>query len=174
MPKTSIVFAAALAVFMSGPLNFIAAYAQQGTKVLSKHKDWALYSHTGEPATICFISAKPREKEPKDFDKDPSYFYISAWPDDGVKAEVSVKIGTQLQDGSDVDIQIGSSRYKLFIKEDKAFVNDATQELKLIESMKRGSFMKVSSTVSDGTRLEETYSLLGVTAAVNALRRGCS
>jgi len=169
MPKTSIVFAAALAFVMSASI----AHAQ-ATKVVEKFKDWVLYSHSGAPAKICFISAQPREKKPAEYDKDPSYFYISAWPDDGVKAEISVKIGKELQNGSDVSIQIGGSRYKLFAKGDKAFVGDATEELKLIEAMKRGSFMVVRATVSDGTALEETYSLLGVTAAVNSLRRGCA
>jgi len=168
MPKTSIVFVAVFAVVMS--VSFAHA---QSTKVVNKFKDWALYSHTGEPATICFISAQPREKKPKEYDKPPSFFYVSAWPNDGVKAEVSIKIGRELQNGSEVTVQIGGRRYRLFSKGDKAFVEDATQELKLIEAMKSGSFMVVRATINDGTQLQETYSLLGVTAAVNAMRRGC-
>ncbi len=168
MPKTSIVFAAALAVVMSAS----AAHAQ-ATQVVEKFKDWVLYSHTGQPAKICFISAQPREKKPSGYAKEPSYFYISAWPDNGIKAEVSVNIGKDLESGSGVTVQIGGSRYRLFTKGNKAFVEQPNDEIKLIEAMKKGSFMVVRATVSDGTAIEETYSLLGVTAAVNSLRRGC-
>ena len=68
---------------------------------------------------------------------------------------------------------IGNSRFALFTKGDKAFVSDATQELKLIDSMKRGSFMTVRAVTNDGTSISDTYSLIGVTAAVNALAGGC-
>ncbi len=159
---------AALAVSLSA----VTAHAQ-ATKVLKKFNDWVLYSHSGAPANICFVSAQPRESEPAGYAKDRSYFYVSAWPDDGVKAEISIKIGKQLQDGSDVTVQIGSSRYALFTKGDKAFVSDPTQELKLIDSMKRGSFMTVKAVTTDGTSITEKYSLIGVTAAVNALNGGC-
>ncbi len=169
MSKKSLVAAAMLGTLMAAG----SAHAQ-ATKVIKKFNDWVLYSHSGEPANICFVSAQPRETAPAGYAKERSYFYVSAWPDDGVKAEISIKIGKELQGGSNVTVQIGSSRFDLFTKGDKAFVSDATQELKLIEAMKRGSFMKVSATTSDGTGIEETYSLIGVTAAVNSLTDGCS
>ena len=146
----------------------------QSTKVVQKFGDWVLYSHSGAPATICFITAQPRETKPVGYSKERSYFYVSAWPNDGVKAEISIKIGKSLQNGSKVRVQIGNSRYELFTKGDKAFVEDPTQELKLIDSMKRGSFMTVSAVVSDGTTVADTYSLIGVTNAVNSLSAGCS
>lgn len=145
----------------------------QSTKVVQKFGDWVLYSHSGAPATICFITAQPRETKPVGYAKERSYFYVSAWPNDGVKAEISVKIGKPLQNGSQVTVQIGNSRYNLFSKGDKAFVEDPTQELKLIDSMKRGSFMTVSATTDDGTTVADTYSLIGVTNAVNSLSGGC-
>jgi len=168
MPKTSIVFAAALAVAMSTS----SAHAQ-ATKVVQKFRDWVLYSHTGDPETICFIASQPGEKKPTGYNKQPSYFYISAWPDSGIKAEISVNIRKELESDSTVTVQIGGSRYRLFTKDNKAFVEKPNEEIKLIESMKRGSFMVVRATVNDGTAIEETYSLLGVTAAVNSLRKGC-
>ena len=146
----------------------------QSTKVLQKFKDWALYSHSGNPADICFVTGQPRESKPVGYKKERSYFYVSSWPKDGVKAEVSIKVGKPLRDGSEVRIQIGNSRFTLFTKNDKAFVSDPTQELKLIDSMKRGSYMFVRATTNDGTAIEDVYSLSGVTAAVNMLNQGCS
>jgi invasion protein IalB len=169
MSKNSV----ATAVLLAAVLAAGAAHAQ-ATKVVNKFNDWVLYTHSGEPATICFISAQPRETAPAGYNKDRSYFYVSAWPNDGVKAEVSVKMGKDLRDGSNVSVQIGNARFSLFVKGDKAFVTEATEELKLLDAMKRGSFMKVSATTNDGTSIEDTYSLIGVTAAVNSLSEGCN
>ncbi|MEM6495182.1 MAG: invasion associated locus B family protein [Pseudomonadota bacterium] len=166
-------------ITLGAALYFIAVLATsvahaQDTKVIQKFNDWVLYSHAGNPANICFLTAQPRETKPAGYAKERSYFYVSSWPNDGVKAEISVKIGKNLQNGSKVNIQIGSSRYSLFTKGDKAFVEDPNQELKLIDSMKRGSFMFVRGTTADGTAIEDVYSLSGVTAAVNTLsQNGC-
>ena len=169
MSKAKSAIAAAAAVLFATA----GVASAQSTKVVQKFNDWVLYSHSGAPNEICFLSAQPRETTPQGYQRERSYFYVSAWPKDGVKAEISVKLGKELQNGSDVQIQIGNSRYKLFTKGDKAFVEDPTQELKLIDSMKRGSFMVVRATVADGTAVSDTYSLIGVTNAVNTLSQGC-
>lgn len=151
----------------------VSVASAQSTKVVQKFNDWVLYSHSGEPNDICFLTAQPRETTPEGYSRDRSYFYVSAWPKDGVKAEISVKMGKELQNGSNVQVQIGNSRFRLFTKGDKAFVEDPTEELKLIDSMKRGSFMVIRATVADGTTISDTYSLIGVTNAVNTLSQGC-
>ena len=169
MPMKSVIITAALTLLVSA-----AAAQAQATKVVKKFNDWVLYSHSGAPATICFISAQPRETKPAGAKKNRSYFYVSAWPSDGVKAEISVNMGDPLSQGTDVTVRIGSASYKLFSKGQKAYVSDPTDELKLINSMKAGSFMTVSAQMSDGTSISDTYSLIGVTAAVNSLSGGCS
>ncbi|NQX80353.1 MAG: hypothetical protein HRT83_07405, partial [Hyphomicrobiaceae bacterium] len=168
MSKTLMAFTVIFVTFVQ-----VSAVSAQSTKIIKRFQDWVLYSHKGAPATICFISARPREKKPNKFSKKESYFYISAWPDNGVKAEVSVNIRNELQNGSTVTAQIGGARYRLFTKGNKAFVEKPSEEIKLIEAMKRGSFMVVRATSRDGIKIVETYSLLGVTSAINSLRKGC-
>ncbi|MGI9525043.1 MAG: invasion associated locus B family protein [Hyphomicrobiaceae bacterium] len=150
------------------------ANAQSTTKVVQKFRDWVLYSHNGSSANICFLSTWPKKKNPAGYNRGRSYFYISAWPKDGVKAEVSIKLAKQLRDGSSVSIRIGGERYSLFTKDNEAFVSDPTRELKLINSMKRGSRMFVRATTADGTEIEDEYSLSGVTAGVNKMTVHCS
>ena len=61
----------------------------------------------------------------------------------------------------------------LFAKDDKAFVADPTEELKLIEAMKRGSSMKVDATSDSGSSTSDTYSLMGISAALRGLSDTC-
>lgn len=154
-------------------LTLLAAPALAQTKVVENFKDWTLYQHSGAPADICFITSQPKEASPPGALSDRSFFYVSSWPRDGVKAEISVKIGRALKPGAPVIVQIGNSKFELFTKGDKAFVNDPTEELKLLDTMKRGSFMVIKATSAAGQETTETYSLIGVTKAISTLAKGC-
>lgn len=162
---------AAIAILFAS-LATLPAHAQ-GTKVVKAFNAWTLYSHQGAPADICFISTQPRETKPSELQRDRAYFYVSSWVKDGIRSQVSVLLGYDLEDQSAITVTIGGSQYELFAKDGKAFVGDATQELKLIDAMKRGNFMTVKAKTKDGTETTDTYSLIGATAAMNALRAGC-
>ena len=150
----------------------IPAHAQ-GTKVVNAYDSWTLYSHKGSPANICFVTSQPKETKPANVRRDRAYFYVSSWNGDGIRNQISVLMGYDMPDESDVEIRIGSRRFKLFSKADKAFVSSATDEQQLITAMKRGSFMTVTASMKDGTRTSDTYSLIGVTQAINSLGNGC-
>jgi len=145
----------------------------QTPKLVGEFKDWQVHENDGVPARICFATSQPRETSPRGISRNAAYFYVSAWPKDGVKAEVSLKLGFTAPDDSNVLVQIGSNRFQLFAKGDKAFVADPRDELKLIAAMKRGSFMTVTAKTSNGATVKDTYSLIGVTQAMNAIDR-CS
>ncbi|MEL6298180.1 MAG: invasion associated locus B family protein [Pseudomonadota bacterium] len=147
----------------------LSAGATAATKLTTKFKDWEVYQHSGSPADICFATSKPKETAPRGISRDSAYFYVSAWPKDGVKAEISLKLGYEIEQGSDVVVQIGNGRFRLFPKGDKAFVRDPRDELKLIEAMKGGSFMVVTAKSESGTSTKDTYSLIGVTKAIGAI-----
>ena len=133
-----------------------------------------MYQHTGNPADICFITSQPKEATPPGTLSGRGFFYVSSWPRDGVKAEISIKLSHSPKPGSTVTVQIGNSKFELFTKGDKAFVSDQTEELKLLDTMKRGSFMVIKATNAAGQETTETYSLIGVTKAISTLAKGCS
>jgi invasion protein IalB len=136
--------------------------------------DWGLFIHDAAPARICFVAAQPKEQEPKTAKRDPAYFYVSAWPKDGVKGEVSVKLGYPIRKGSEVQVQIGTDTFRLFAAEERAFVGDPTAELKLIEAMKKGARMVVKGTSERGTATTDGYSLGGLSQALAAMVAACS
>jgi invasion protein IalB len=165
--RIALAFVAMTSIVSSHPLD--------AATVVNTFNDWTLYSDT-TAQTICFLAARPTTSVPTDMQRDESLFYISAWPTDGVKAEVSVKLGVPAKKASDPTVSITgqtSANFKLFAKDDRAFVQDTTQELKLLDAMKKGSKLTVQSTSDRGTSLTDTYSLQGITAALQALQAGC-
>src|SRR5262245_66534639 len=90
------------------------ALAQEAT-LLEKFKDWTAYAGTGTPK-VCFAVAKPTESNPKKIKRGPILFYISQWPSDKVKNEVSVKMGYPFGDGAKNTVTVGTEQLELFTK----------------------------------------------------------
>ncbi len=167
-------------------LLIAAAIPAQAANVLGKFGDWTLYSNEGPGvAKLCFVATPPAATEPTGLKRDPALLYISAWPTDGVKGEVSVKLGFPIKKASEPVLAVtggsaggagggtAGASFKLFIKDDRAFVADATAELKLLEAMKKGTKLSVQSVSERGTSITDTFSLTGITAALAGLGSGC-
>ena len=155
-----------------GLLASLPARAQEGTRVVGKFGDWTLYVHDGA-AKICFLAAEPKTSEPKGANRDAVLFYVSGWPKDGVKSEASVKLGYAIKKGAPATATIGSASFKLLAADDRGFVADPTDELKLIEAMKKGASLVISATSERGTATKDTFSLQGIGQGLAALANGC-
>lgn len=150
----------------------LAAHAQ-ATTVEGTFGSWSLYSNESAGARLCFAAATPAEKKPATATRGPTLLYVSAWPKDGIRSEVSVKLGYPVKPDSTVTVTIGTDTFSLFPKEERAYVADATQELKLVEALKKGSKADVTATSARGTETTDTYTLSGLTQALTELSKTC-
>jgi invasion protein IalB len=142
---------------------------------LNTYSGWTLYSEASAQK-ICFLAQTPTGTVPTDIQREAALMYVSAWPKDGVKAEVSIKLGFAAKKSSETLISIKgqtAATFKLFVKDDHAFVQDTTQELKLLDAMKKGSTLTVQAVSERGITVTDTYSLQGLTSALQALGNGC-
>jgi Invasion associated locus B (IalB) protein len=135
--------------------------------------DWTLYADGNTPHLFCFVTSEPQASDPKTASRDAPRAYISAWPKDGVKGEVSFRMGFPVKKDSEGSAAVAAATYKLFGASDRAFVKDATQELKLIETLKSATQLTVAATSERGTAVTDTYSLTGLAAALQKLQTAC-
>lgn len=164
--------AGALAVSAMGVAASGAASAQ-GANTLGTFGNWSLNATPDANGKTCFAATQPTQKEPAAANRAPVVLYVSAWPKEGVKSEISIKLGYKIKSGSDVVVTVGTATFKLFGKDDRAFIADPTQELKLIEEMKKGSKLVVQATSERGTATTDTYTLAGMTQALKSLAQSC-
>ncbi|MGE3529140.1 MAG: invasion associated locus B family protein [Methyloceanibacter sp.] len=148
------------------------ALAQEVTR-LEQYKDWTAYAGKGTPK-VCFAVAKPTESSPKNVKRGPILFYISQWPGDKVTNEISVKMGYPFSEGAKTTVTIGSEKFEMFTKDEGAFVEKPEMETKLIEAMKSGNSMKIQGKSSRGTATTDTYSLNGLSDALDRAAKECS
>jgi invasion protein IalB len=135
--------------------------------------DWIVHQNGGEGPKICFAATQPKTKEPAGANRSKIVLYVSAWPKEGVKSEFSVKLGYRIKPDSPVAVTVGDAAFQLFADEDRAYVADATEELKLIEAMKKSSKLVVQATSTRGTQTTDTYSLSGLGQALDAVATAC-
>lgn len=145
------------------------ARAETGAVVAGKFGDWTVHQSTGEGAKICFTTSEPKTKEPAGANRGTILAYVSAWPKDGVKGEPSFRVGYSIKTGSMGTVAVGNDKFALFGREDRAYVADATEELKLLEAMKKGQKLIVQATSERGTTTTDTYSLQGFVQAMQAV-----
>jgi hypothetical protein len=145
----------------------------QTVKSVGTFSSWTAFTHGEGGSLLCFATAQPTKQEPTGAKRNPAFVYVSSWPKDGVKAEVSVRVGYPLKVGSDVTMAIGNASFKLFVHGDRAYIADAGDELKLIDAMRRGSTMTIVGTSERGTTTTDTYSLAGITQALQVVATSC-
>lgn len=145
----------------------------QNIKSIGTFSSWTAFSHGDSGSLLCFATAQPTKQEPAGAKRSPAFIYVSSWPKDGVKAEVSVRVGYPLRGGSEVTLAVGSANFKLFVHGDRAYVADAGDELKLLDAMRKGSTMTVMGTSERGTTTTDTYSLAGISQALQAVATNC-
>lgn len=145
----------------------------QTPQLVEAFNDWAAYSVDGQNGKVCYVASQPKDQQPAGVNRDPVFFMISHWQGRNVRNEASIIIGYPFAENSKVTTDIDGSTFSMFTKGDGAWMENVAEENRLVEAMKAGSKMVVRGTSSRGTNTTDTYSLSGVTAAINKIASIC-
>lgn len=151
--------------------------AAQDTPVpdyVGTYRDWNVYKFEDGDATICYMASEPKKQEGNYTRRGNPAVLVTRRPAPRVVDEVSVQPGYSYLDGSDVEIQIDRRKFLLFTKGEHAWARTEEDDKKLISAMRRGVNMTVRGTSIKSTYSLDTYSLLGFTAAYEAMVGACS
>lgn len=144
----------------------------QGQQSLGQFTDWSAYTANGASGKVCFVISQPKLRQPEGLNRDPAYFFVSHRPGDSVRNEVSVQVGFPLKPGSTVDIDIKGAPFRLVTQDQRGWSN-GQDDANIVNAMKGGAEMIVKSTSGRGNVTTDTYSLKGVSAALDAAAGAC-
>ncbi len=159
-----------------------AASAQDGEQV-ARFESWTVQVFDRESGKICLVASQPIESEPPVGDGEGEVrrgqiaFVLSDRPTEGVRNEVWVQMGYPL--ASDVTVRVDDGEvFDLVTNPDddapeEAWLPTAVEDRLLTSAMRAGLEMVVRGTSQRGTETIDTYSLLGVTAALNRSAEEC-
>ncbi|MGA7329837.1 MAG: invasion associated locus B family protein [Rhodomicrobium sp.] len=142
-------------------------------RLLEKIKDWSVFVYEDANGRVCFAAAPPSDMQPKTAKRTPVIFYVSTWQKDGVRNEVSVRLGYSMKAKSPAMVTAGGKQFALTAEDDKAYPKDPAEERKLLAAMAAGGVMIVKATSARGTTTTDQYSLDGAPAAVQKLQQAC-
>lgn len=148
------------------------ALAQPGPALLGKFESWEAYKTTDGRGAVCYVVTQPGAKDPPTAKRDPIYFMITSWPTAKIANEPSIVIGYQFKDASQATVEIGSDKFSFFTKADGAWLN-GKDEARFITAMRGASEMTVKGFSKRGTLTTDTYSLAGISAALDKMAEGC-
>ena len=138
---------------------------------------WTTFVQNNPDGKLCFIAAQPQDKKYSQAvaSRDPAFFMVTSIPAMGIRNEASTVIGYPFAPNSEVTVNIDGETFKMFTNEsqgDTAWAVIEQQEA-LVEAMKSGSTMTVQGQSRRGTISTDTYSLSGVTAALEKATAEC-
>ena len=150
------------------------AFAQGGAgqQLLGQFNDWSAYSASTEKGKICFAITQPKTRAPEGLKRDPAYFFVSHRPGDKVRNEVSIQIGFAAKAGSTADAAIDTNTFNLMTQGERAWSN-GQEDGKLVEAMRKGKNLQIKTTSLRGNVTTDTYSLKGVSAALDKIGKEC-
>jgi hypothetical protein len=167
---SAILSVAAIAVCVSPAL------AENPTS-LGTFKDWTALTVGSGASKSCYVISRPQTTLPAKAKRDPIGFLITDWPTRKAKAEPEVVPGYQYKDGSTVTAEVGSDKFEFFTKNDDgqggAWIKSPADEARLVTAMRGNAQMIVKGFSKRGTLTTDTYSLAGVSDALDKIHAEC-
>ncbi|WJY22532.1 invasion associated locus B family protein [Fontisubflavum oceani] len=154
------------------------AWAQDtSTNRVNAETDWSVFVE--DDPTQCWVVSTPSETvNTRDgrvvaVRRGEILMFVSYWPAEEKRGEVSFTGGYPFAEGSTVSMQIGSSTFELFTDGEMAWAASEQDDQRIVTAMKRGAEAVLTARSSRGTQTQDTFSLLGFTAAVEDAEARC-
>lgn len=136
--------------------------------------DWGVYTAQTGRTKICYALTQPKDRQPKNVNRDPAYLFVSVRPAENVRNEVALVMGFPTRENAAAEASIGSAKYDLLTKDQNAWIKNPADESQAITTMARGQNVLVKAQSSRGNQLTDRYSLSGFAQALERARRECS
>jgi hypothetical protein len=165
-----------VSLMLAGLLVVLALPAgAQSPQFLGSHRDWYVYRYQDGDQAICYMASEPKKQEGNYTRRGNPAVLVTRRPAPRAVDEVSVQPGYTYMDGSEVEVEVDRNRkFLLFTRGEHAWTKSEQADRDLINAMRRGSDMTVRGTSVRNTFSLDTYSLLGFTAAYDAMVAACS
>jgi hypothetical protein len=152
----------------------------EAPKLLGKFNDWTAYTYGSGKDRICYVMSEPKEQRPRGVNRGDVFMMVTHRPGQNVRNEISMRAGYVFDEKSRPYSEIGSDNFQMFTGVNEggearhwAWLENSSDESRMVNAMKRGSDMIVKGTSSRGTLTTDTYSLSGVTAAIGKIDDAC-
>lgn len=168
---TSAIRALGLALLLA--IGLATTASAQEPQVIGTFRDWKAYVYQSGSQKVCYMASSPKKAEGNYSSRGKIWMLVTR-RSPGPKDVVSVITGYNYKADSGVRVAVGTREFSLFTQGDTAWTRQASDDAAMVAAMKAGVDMVVFGTSERGTDTRDTYSLLGFTAAYDAISQACS
>jgi hypothetical protein len=161
-------------IFLVSSINAFAVIDVIHLGSFGKGKSWQAKQFGEGSSKVCYAVSSPVSTSPEALNRAEHALMISNFVDDNTRHEISIDAGFTYKAKSMVEVLIGNNKYKFFSMENRSWLADGQNGKQLIKDMKNGARVKVKSVSSRGTKITDTFSLIGFTKALAAIDKACS
>jgi hypothetical protein len=146
-----------------------------GARLLGQYGEWGAYTASPSGKKVCFVISKPTAAQtvPPNRPRNPIYMFIATRPADKVSNEVSIIAGYPFKPSSEASAAIGSTTFALYTQQDGAWIKNAGDEANMIGAMRSGDSVVVKGVSAKGTQSSDTYTLKGISQALDRVAQEC-
>jgi flagellum-specific peptidoglycan hydrolase FlgJ len=135
--------------------------------------DWGAFLAEGGKDKTCYVFAQPKARDPSKLKRDPAYVFISSRPGENIHDEISIMMGFSMKDGSDAEADVSGTTFDLISKGANAWIKNPAQEAEFIHTMKKSAKLVVKATSLKGNVTTDSYSLAGLSQALDRVEQEC-
>jgi len=156
-----------------------AAIAQeQSDNRVSANTDWSVFVES-DPSECWAVSApketvNSRDGNTVDVRRGDIRLIVFYRPSQNVTGQVMFTGGYPFANESTVSLQVGDTTFQMFTQGETAWPATAEDDAKFVAAMKRGANAVLTGRSGRGTQTQDTFSLLGFTAAVEEAANRCA
>jgi invasion protein IalB len=155
-----------------------AASAQESTNQVAAKTDWSVFQDSNPrecwAVTTFKESVNTRNGAVVAVRRTQTLLMVFYRPDAGVRGQVGFTGGYPFKKGSTVSMKVDDTTYDLVTEGEWAWPASEEEDAKIVTAMKRGKQAVLVGQSGRGTRTEDTFSLLGFTAAVDEAGKRCN
>ena len=151
-----------------------AATGPGGASLLTSYGDWGVYTAQTGRSKICYALSQPKDRLPKNVNRDPAYLFVSFRPAENVKNEVALVLGFTAKENGAAEAAVGNASYALITKAANAWLKNPAEEGQAIATMARSGTVTVKMQSARGSSLTDRYSLNGFSKALEHARKECA
>ena len=165
---------------LAGALTMAAMTAtaqEQSTNRVDAMTDWSVF--VGDNPRECWAvttfkkSVNTRDGREVSVRRGEILLMVFFRPTASVEGQVAFTGGYPFANGSTVNVNIDGTHFELFSEEEWAWPATASDDTQMVTAMKRGANAVLTAMSGRGTRTQDTFSLLGFTAAFDDAKRRC-
>jgi hypothetical protein len=169
---TSRIVALAVLGAFAGP-----SLAQESTNNVANTSDWSVFVD-GTPQE-CWAVSSPKETvntrdgAPVSVQRGEILLFVT-YPKGGAAGVISFSGGYPFAGGSSVKLEVGAQSFDLFTDGEWAWPGTPADDATILAALKAGGTAKLTGRSGRGTQTEDTFSLIGFSAAVDEATKRCA